>query len=79
MISIPIWFDWERIIDVWKAQLKTISIPIWFDWEQRTDELNITPVTFQFLYGSIERDVQVQDYKVKVLFQFLYGSIESPD
>ncbi len=33
IISIPLWFDWKKLITFSKPEFLRISIPLWFDWK----------------------------------------------
>ena len=75
-ISIPLWFDCEREMDMQEEYNKAISIPLWFDCELRfplcaicaSADFNSTMVR---LWGEINE----LSKKISNTFQFHYGSI----
>ncbi len=37
-ISIPLWYDWEYIDELYDLAVNAISIPLWYDWEEIKDK-----------------------------------------
>ena len=56
--------------------LERISIPVWYDWKEIRRHKIVSESSFQFQYGTIERQQNGVVRGVFNAFQFQYGTIE---